>query len=213
MLVAPFTDYAQRVVVIDYGMSNLFSVCNTLQALGCKATVSNKPDDVVGADRVILPGVGAFGVGMQNLRALGMVEALLQVAASGRPLLGICLGMQLLADESFEHGHHIGLGLIPGSVRRMAGEGGLRIPHIGWNTVTFSAKTPLYKGLGRGADFYFVHSFQFDAASAADVTGWCEYGSRFAASVGRGAVMGAQYHPEKSHRAGLTVLRNFLATS
>jgi imidazole glycerol-phosphate synthase subunit HisH len=210
MLVKPIERPAGHVVIIDYGMSNLFSVSNSLRALGCEAAVTNKPEDVLAADRVILPGVGAFGIGMKNLHALGLVEPLREVAKQGRPLLGICLGMQLLADESFEHGHHQGLSIIPGSVRRMQGEGDVRIPHIGWNTVAFSRNSRLYRDMGDRADFYFVHSYHFDVASPEDVNGWCEYGSRFAASVERGSIAGAQCHPEKSHKAGLTILRNFL---
>jgi glutamine amidotransferase len=210
MLVEPIRDYTENVVIIDYGMSNLFSVVNALSALGCEAIVSSRPADVMTADRVILPGVGAFGLGMQSLRNRGLVEALIEVAPMGKPLLGICLGMQLLGTESFEHGHHEGMNLIPGTVRRLPSGQGCRIPHIGWNSVASKADSILHNGIAVPSDFYFVHSFYFDAVLADDVSGWCEYGTMFAASIQRGVIMGVQFHPEKSHRAGLTILKNFL---
>lgn len=210
MIVPPIADYRERVVIIDYGMSNLQSVQNALESLGCRAEITGEPAAVAAADRLILPGVGAFGHGMMHLRQRGLIEPMRQAVASGKPFLGICLGMQLLADESFEHGRNEGLHFIPGSVRRLANHEGLRIPHIGWNSVHQVAGCALYREVKPGADFYFVHSYHFDATEPADVNGWCDYGMRFAASVGRGRVFGVQYHPEKSHRAGLTLLRNFL---
>ena len=210
MIVYPLTNYNENVVIIDYGMSNLQSVKNALESLGCYAVVSGEAAVVETADRLILPGVGAFGHGMKHLRERGLVESMQEFVNSGRPILGICLGMQLLADESFEHGHHEGLHFIPGSVRRLTQVEGLRIPHMGWNNVTLHGECPIYNEVNSGSDFYFVHSYHFIPENESDVSAWCEYGMYFAASVSRGKVFGAQFHPEKSHRAGLTMLRNFL---
>jgi imidazole glycerol-phosphate synthase subunit HisH len=198
-----------RVVVVDYGVSNLFSVCNALESLGAAPLASNRPEDLSAADRVLLPGVGAFGKGMANLRDLGLDRALRDFSQTGKPLLGICLGMQLLADESLEHGRFAGLGLIPGSVVRLAEGPGVRVPHIGWNAVRHQATGWLWNK-GGVADFYFVHSYHFVPADEADAAGWCEHGGRFVAAVARGATVGVQFHPEKSHRAGLETLKSFL---
>lgn len=210
MIVQPIHSYTDRVVVIDYGMSNLQSVCNALNALGCHAEVSSDPDIITSADRIILPGVGAFGRGMSHLREMKLIAPLENSVAQGKPLLGICLGMQLLADESFEHGHHEGLHFIPGSVRRLPASPGIRIPHIGWNGVDHASHSELYREIKNQSDYYFVHSYYFDVVDSRDANGWCDYGGRFAASVGRNKVYGVQFHPEKSHRAGLLLLRNFL---
>jgi len=210
MIVAPLVDYRERVVIVEYGMSNLQSVQNALESLGCSAEITSDPVAIRSADRLILPGVGAFGNAMARLRERGLIEPMRDAVNEGKPFLGICLGMQLLADESFEHGQHEGLHFIPGSVRRLSIGEGLRIPHIGWNSVARSDTCPLYQGVKQESDFYFVHSYYYDAAEVSDVNGWCTYGMKFAASVGRGRVFGVQYHPEKSHRAGLTLLKNFL---
>jgi len=210
MLITPLNAYKERVIIVDYGMSNLFSVKNAFKALGCEATISNNPRELLLADRIILPGVGTFGAGMQSLLKSGMAEVLLLAAARHIPILGICLGMQLLAEVGYENGLHRGLGLIPGDVRKLSGAGDMRIPHVGWNEVQFCGSGSLQKGFGRSADFYFVHSYYFAASCEEDVTGWCEHGERFAVSVQRDAVMGVQFHPEKSHMPGLETLKNFL---
>ena len=208
MLVSPLEKYKENVVVVDYGMSNLSSVCNSLSLLGCEARVSGRPSEIMEADRIILPGVGAFGTGMQNLVESGIADAILDATTRNTPLLGICLGMQLLATEGFEHGAHRGLDLVSGQVLKLSGP--VRIPHVGWNEVELHDDPCLYRDMGKQADFYFVHSYRFEAAHRAEVAGWCEYGECFAASVRHGCVMGVQFHPEKSHRPGLTVLKNFL---
>jgi glutamine amidotransferase len=210
MLVSPLDKYNNRVVIIDYGMSNLFSVRNALKRLGCDAEVVTHPSGILNADRIILPGVGAFASGMNSIKTLGFDEAIHQVVDRERPFLGICLGMQLLATQGFENGFELGLDLIPGDVRRLKGDSKLRIPHIGWNEVNIEPGNSIYKGLGSSADFYFVHSYHFEPTSSQHVTGWCNYSQRFAASIQLGSVMGLQYHPEKSHRAGLETLKNFL---
>jgi imidazole glycerol-phosphate synthase subunit HisH len=200
-----------RIAVIDYGMGNLRSVLNALEAIGAAAELVSTPDAVGGADRLILPGVGAFGDGMRNLRARGFVEAMPDLLEGGRPLLGICLGMQMLASSSEEHGDHDGLGLVPGTVRRLSPGDGLRVPHVGWNAVRPHGTSGLL-GAGPGEQtFYFVHSYHFVADRPQYVTGVAEYGSDVAAVVERGRVMGAQFHPEKSQRDGLALLRRFVA--
>jgi imidazole glycerol-phosphate synthase subunit HisH len=192
-------------------MGNLRSVLNALEAIGVDAYLAPSPEAVADAERLILPGVGAFGDGMRNLRERGFVDAMPDLLDGGRPLLGICLGMQMLASVSEEHGEHEGLGLVPGTVRRLEPGGGLRVPHVGWNAVHPRGGTTL---LGDGPDeqtFYFVHSYHFVAEQPGDVTGVADYGTEVAAVVERGTVMGAQFHPEKSQRDGLALLRRFAA--
>jgi glutamine amidotransferase len=200
------------IAVIDYGMGNLRSVLNALEAIDADARLVATPEAAAEGDRLILPGVGAFGDGMRNLRERGFVEALPDLLAGGRPLLGLCLGMQMLADASEEHGEHEGLGLVPGVVRRLRPPDGLRVPHVGWNSVQARNGSTL---LGDDGDaeqtFYFVHSYHFIAERPEDVTGVSDYGAEVTAVVERGSVMGTQFHPEKSQRDGLALLRRFAA--
>jgi glutamine amidotransferase len=201
-----------RVAIVDYGMGNLGSVCRALEKLGARATVAGTPAALAEADRVVLPGVGSFADGMARLREGGWVDALRAQAQAGTPMLGICLGMQLLATTGTEFGTHAGLDLVPGTVSRLDELGcGERIPHVGWNDIRLApAPGELFAGIPDGADFYFVHSFAFAPATAADVCARVEYGIEFAAAVRRDNVFGTQFHPEKSSRAGARVLRNFL---
>jgi len=197
--------------VIDYGMGNIGSVLNALAAIEVDAGVAATPIELEDATGIILPGVGAFGDAMKNLSRAGFVDAL-PTLIERRPLLGICLGMQLLATEGNEHGLHRGLDFIPGRVDILPlgqDHAALRIPHIGWNDVTFTRQNGLFNALGERQAFYFVHSYHFDPADRAAVTGWCEYGASFAACVERGLVSGVQFHPEKSHKTGLALLRNW----
>lgn len=199
------------VVVVNYGMGNLRSVVNAFAAVGCDARVSTDPHDLDRAGSVVLPGVGAFGDGMSNLRDGGWVEPLTAAAERGAPVLGICLGMQLLATTSTEHGAYRGLGWIPGQVTRLAStDPAIRIPHIGWNDVTLVSPCSILDGLGTTPSFYFVHSFALEAG-APGVRAVCDHGVSFAAVVQRDRIFGVQFHPEKSHRAGLALLRNFAA--
>jgi glutamine amidotransferase len=201
------------VSIIDYGMGNLRSVLNAFEFIGCKAAVARDPGELAQSSRIVLPGVGAFGDGMSNLREGGWVRALEEyVRVQGKPFLGLCLGMQVLATTGTEHGVHAGLGWIPGVVERLPTSQDLsvRIPHIGWNTVTCARTNGMYEGIGDSADFYFVHSFALGADDRTVVNGYCVHGEQFAASVQMGNVWATQYHPEKSHKAGLRVLRNFL---
>jgi imidazole glycerol-phosphate synthase subunit HisH len=194
-------------VIVDYGVGNLRSVQKALERVGAEAVVSGDPGSLDAARGVILPGVGAFGDGMAQLRARGLVEPVLRQVEVGKPLLGICLGMQLLFEESEEMGRHTGLGLLPGRVVRFA-EGDLKVPHIGWNQLQVR-QDPLLAGFANGSYAYFVHSYYVAPAEAEDVLATTEYGLQFAAVVGRDQVWGAQFHPEKSQEVGLRLLQNF----
>lgn len=198
--------------IIDYGMGNLRSVLNAIRALGYTADIIDKPEKTVTMDRIILPGVGAFGEGMKNLRNYGWIEIIRnEVIKKGKPLLGICLGMQLLASKGTEYGLNDGLNLIPGIVRLMESEHpDFRLPHIGWNDVNFLGNSKLYDGLSECRDFYFVHSYVFVPEEKSVVTGVCNYYIDFVASIEKDNIFGVQYHPEKSHKTGLKVLVNFL---
>jgi glutamine amidotransferase len=194
------------IAIADYGMGNRRSVEKALEHVGAESVITADPAAIRAADAVILPGVGAFPEAMRNLERTGLGEVLIERAASGVPLLGICLGMQLLFESSAEHEGAAGLGILPGAVTRLDGP---RLPHIGWNLVTFERDSALTEGLGEAAAFYHVHSFACRPADATDVVGSSEYGERFASIVERGNVMAAQFHPEKSSRDGLRMLRNF----
>ncbi len=202
------------IVVLDYGMGNLRSVLNALQAVGAEARLGTGPADVAAAGALVLPGVGAFGEAMQRLAARGLVAALRDaVGAGGTPLLGICLGMQLLATTGTEHGEHEGLGLMAGRVVPFdfpPEHRALRVPHVGWNDVRFRKTDGLHAGMGEAQAFYFTHSYHLRPDDPADVAGVCDYGIDFVASVERGNVSGAQFHPEKSHQMGLRLIRNWL---
>jgi glutamine amidotransferase len=199
-----------RLGVIDYGMGNRRSVEKALEHVGAQVAVANDHDELRGADGLVLPGVGAFPQAMRNLEALGLPGLIRELVAAGVPLLGICLGMQLLFDSSEELGRTAGLGLIPGEVTRLETRG-LRIPHIGWNEVRFERGSPLTADLPEdGAPFYHVHSYAARPGDPETVVGSTEYGERFATIVGREAVFGVQFHPEKSSRHGLRMLDAFV---
>ena len=200
------------IAVIDYGVGNLFSLCRSLEAIGQKAVVTGDPAVLAQADKLILPGVGAFADAAEKLRASGLDAVVCAQAAAGKPLMGICLGMQLLFDESEEYGVHRGLGLIPGRVVAMEGRlpAELKIPHIGWNALRFPAgpRHPLLASVEEGDCVYFVHSF-YAADCDPAVIATAEYGRELTAAVARGNVMGCQFHPEKSGPVGLGILRAF----
>ncbi len=195
--------------IVDYGMGNLRSVERALAAVGGPSRISGDPEVVRKSERLILPGVGAFGDAMQNLKRAGLDDAILEAADGGTPLLGLCLGLQLLFCGSEEFGIHEGLGLIPGSVRRFE-ETGLRVPHVGWNQLQDIRSDPLLANIAEGSYFYFVHSYYVVAENDSDVLCRTEYGRRFCSVARRGNVRGAQFHPEKSQEAGRRLLRNFL---
>jgi glutamine amidotransferase len=195
--------------LIDYGAGNLHSVHNALRAAGAgDVHVTADPDIVAKADRIVLPGVGAFAHCMEALSAIdGMVAAMEQrVRVEGIPFLGICVGMQLLADAGVEHGTTRGLGWIGGTVRAIAPAADLKIPHMGWNDVVPTQGAPLIEA----GEAYFLHSYHFDAADAADVLATTDHGGRLVAAVGRGNIMGVQFHPEKSQAYGINFLKRFL---
>jgi glutamine amidotransferase len=195
--------------VIDYGMGNRRSVQKALEHVGAQAEITGDPERLAAAAGLVLPGVGAFPRAMQNLSTLGLEAPLRAAAAAGTPLLGICLGMQLLFERSPEFGPTAGLGLIAGEVSPLQ-TGGLRVPHIGWNEVRFERRSPLTAALPTGgAPFYHVHSLAVRPSQSADVVASTEYGERFATIVARGAVFGVQFHPEKSSALGLQMLGNF----
>jgi glutamine amidotransferase len=199
------------IAVIDYGMGNRRSVEKALEQAGARASITRDHDELRAADGLVLPGVGAFPLAMRNLRELGLAELIRERAGHGTPLLGICLGMQLLFDGSEELEPTDGLGLLAGDVTRLR-TNGLRIPHIGWNEVDFERPSRLTAGLPeRGCAFYLVHSLVARPAERAEIVGTTEYGERFATLVERGNVLGAQFHPEKSSADGLRLLENFVA--
>ena len=198
------------IALIDYGVGNLFSLRSSFAAIGEEAVVTGDPDVLRSADRLILPGVGAFGDAAAKLRESGMAQLVKELAAEGKPIMGICLGMQLLFDESLEYGRHEGLGLIHGSVRPISEviDPSLKIPHIGWNPLIFKKDSKLFKYIKEGDCVYFVHSFY---ASGCDdsTTSVAEYSAPLTASVESGNVYGCQFHPEKSGTVGLNILRAF----
>jgi glutamine amidotransferase len=201
------------IAIVDYGMGNLKSVANAFEALGRRCVVTADPADLRGADAIVLPGVGAFGDGIANLNAARLAEVLTEeVTAKGKPFLGICLGMQLLATRGEEFGSHTGLGWIGGCVRRLEPrEAHCKVPHMGWNSVRIHHGDPLYEGLGSEPVFYFVHSYHFEAQDKDVVSATCWHGQEVTASLHQRNVFAVQYHPEKSQRAGLKVLENFCA--
>ena len=197
-------------VIIDYGVGNLFSLTSSLKSLGADVVVSGNAEVIRSADKIILPGVGAFGDAAEKLFSSGLAEVVVERANAGIPLLGICLGMQMLFDKSFEYGEHKGLGLIKGEIRPIAEVvGDLKIPHMGWNSLNFTQpKSEIFKYLNEGDFVYFVHSFY--GAKCNDVTATAFYGAPLTAAVGKGNVYGCQFHPEKSGEVGLKILKAFL---
>jgi glutamine amidotransferase len=196
------------IAVIDYGMGNLRSVEKALEKVGADVKVSRDPDDVRRASAMVLPGVGAFGNAMENLGKRGLVDVIKQEAAAGKPFLGICLGLDLLFEESDEHGLHQGLGILPGRVELLPTD--LKIPHIGWNQVGVRKESPLLKGIPDGSYFYFVHSYAVVPARESDILCTTDYGGEFVSAVARDNVAAFQFHPEKSSSLGLSILRNFV---
>lgn len=195
------------IAIIDYSMGNLRNVQKALEYIGQKAIITQEIADVKKADKVILPGVGAFRDAVAELKRLHLGNAFIEAVNEGKSALGICLGMQLLFSRSNEFGDHEGLGLLQGNIIFLRAEG-LKIPHMGWNSVYAKGESPLLKGLN-GEDFYFVHSYAAQDAAADYVSGVCNYKGDFAALVSLGNLHGAQFHPEKSGEAGLALLRNF----
>ncbi len=203
------------VTIIDYEMGNLQSIGNAFRALGCKVQITQRASDLVDAEAIVLPGVGAFRDGMQKLHESGMIHALnKQVIDKKKPFLGICLGMQFLATESHEHGIKKGLDWIPGTVEKISPVDPVyKIPHIGWNDVAVVGENVLFEELRMNPVFYFVHGYHFKTDPVADeyVTSRCWHGTEITASVNRDNIFGVQFHPEKSQATGLKLLRNFIS--
>ncbi len=198
-------------VIIDYGVGNLFSLTCSFKKIGADVTVSDDPEIIRNADRLILPGVGAFEDAAAKLKESGLDKILIEKAESGTPVLGICLGMQLLFERSFEYGEHEGLGLLKGDIVSFKGaiDNSLKIPHIGWNAITKHSDCPIFKYVKNGEHVYFVHSYYApkDVPSAAVTS---DYGIEFAAAVQNNNIFGCQFHPEKSGDVGLNILRAFI---
>jgi glutamine amidotransferase len=198
------------ITIVDYGMGNIGSVCHALDVLGGSHRVSSRKDDLAGAHGIVLPGVGAFGAAMQNLRDLDLVDALTEQVINRRtPFLGICLGMQLMARDSVENGFSTGLGWIDGHVLAIEAHPAHRVPHVGWNGVQIRRSTPLFQRIDGDAHFYFDHSFHLECGDDW-VAASCDYGRPYVAAVQRDNILAVQFHPEKSQRNGLKLLRNFL---
>lgn len=196
-----------KIAIIDYGMGNLHSVSKAVLRLGAEAVVTAAEEEILGADGIILPGVGAFGDAMELIRSAGLDRTVERAAASGRPLLGICLGMQLLFTDSDEHGFHKGLNLLPGRVERFKGT--FKVPHMGWNRLKKLKADPLMDGVD-GGHAYFVHSYRVIPEDRDVLLATAEYYGEVSAVVGRSNVYGMQFHPEKSGRIGMRLLNNFL---
>ena len=200
------------IAIIDYNMGNLASVKNAFAKLGKETVIESDPAKFQKYDKLVLPGVGAFGDAMQHLKERNMTEAIKEFANSGKPMLGICLGMQLLFESSQEFGNHAGLGLIKGSVVKFESERfeePLKVPHMGWNRM-FTKEHPLFEGLDDEHYLYFVHTYHVTCNDEKDIIGETLYGYKFTSAVAHGNIMGIQPHPEKSHKNGLKILENFI---
>jgi len=200
----------KKVCIIDYGSGNARSVYNIFQSIHPFVKLSCMPDDIEDATHLVLPGVGAFGATMEKLKTLSILGILEKnVLKDKKHFLGICVGMQILAGEGMEHGVYKGLGWIPGTVK-IIDTRGLCLPHVGWNNFKMRRDNALLEGINQGTDFYYVHSYQFEASDTKDVVATCEYGVEFAAIINVENIYGVQFHPEKSQKAGKRLLQNFM---
>lgn len=195
------------IAVIDYGMGNLRSVQKAFEYLGYKAVITQQPSEIQKADKVVLPGVGAFKDAMQTIKQKGIDKVLYDVVEQKKPLLGICLGMQMFFEKSYEYGEHKGLAILQGEIVKLPE--GVKIPHMGWNSLNIKKKNPLFEGLSQEPYVYFVHSYYLEAMEQSDVAATTEYITKVHASVEHGNLFGCQFHPEKSGETGLQILRNF----
>ncbi|MEM9186637.1 MAG: imidazole glycerol phosphate synthase subunit HisH [Planctomycetota bacterium] len=203
--------------IIDYGMGNLRSVQKAFERVGRQAVITSDPQQVAAATRLVLPGVGAYRDAVAALGERGLAEPIKEAIAAGKPLLGICLGLQLLFETSYEDGEHKGLGVLPGKVVKFDLPAELKVPHMGWNQIAFpepqppsaSGRCPLFTGMDEDEHFYFVHSYYVEPGDPTDVATFTDYGRPFCSSVWRGNLFATQFHPEKSQAAGLRLLQNF----
>lgn len=197
------------IAIIDYGAGNLQSVKKALDFIGAESVITDNPETINACDKILLPGVGSFGDAMASMRAKNLVETVKQNALSGKAFLGICLGLQLLFEESEESPNVKGLGIFKGKIRRFPSDMGLKIPHIGWNSLDIKQKDTLFKGIPENSYVYFVHSYYLEAEDLTDVATVTNYGIDFHSAVGKGNIFATQFHPEKSGDVGLQILRNF----
>ena len=198
--------------IVDYGMGNLRSVQKAVEKIGAEAVITSDPSTIAKADRIILPGVGAFRDAIKALHDHNLADPIKEAIAADKPFLGICLGLQLLLEVSYEDGEFAGLSIVPGKVRRFELPAELKIPHMGWNQLQLTdSDNPLFKGISSDAWFYFVHSYYVDPTDEAWVAGRTDYGIQFVSSIRRGNVFATQFHPEKSQTAGLQLLKNFVS--
>jgi glutamine amidotransferase len=197
-----------KIIIIDYGVGNFRNVQKAFQAIGAEAEISDSVEAIRQADALVLPGVGAFGDAIDNLRGRGLDQPVLEAAVAGKPLFGICVGLQLLFEESEEMGRHVGLGLLPGKIVRFPA--GLTVPHMGWNQIEPVRQHPLLNRVGPGDFAYFAHSYHAAPAEPTHVVAYTDYGQKFASIVAKENVWAIQFHPEKSQQVGLQLLRNFV---
>jgi glutamine amidotransferase len=207
----PRTSISPMISIIDYGMANLRSVQKGFEHVGASAHIISKPEEIDRADRLVLPGVGAFADAVATLREKNLVEPILRHIAAGKPLLGICLGLQMLFEVGFEDGEHRGLGILPGRCVRfdVDQKQGLKVPHMGWNQLHFARRSPLSRDLPEGCCVYFVHGYHVEPSDETIIATTTDYGGPFVSSVWRDNVMATQFHPEKSQQVGLQMLQNF----
>ncbi len=198
------------IAIIDYGVGNLRSLANAIEEIGHEPELIDDPEVLLKADRIILPGVGAIEPAMRTLRTNGFVEPIFECAKRGTPILGVCLGMQLLCTSSYENGTHEALDLIDAEILPFDPDVGLKIPHIGWNSISWDQTHPLLDGIAPSSDVYFVHSFHASCQHDSNVLAWTEYGEKFASMLVKDNILGAQFHPEKSQYVGLKILQNFV---
>ncbi len=200
------------IAVIDYDAGNMASVVKAFEYIGEKPVVTRDPKVILSADKCILPGVGAYADAMEKLKAYGLIEVIKEFVASGKPFFGICLGLQLLFDESEEGGEHVkGLSILPGKIKLIPEGKGLKIPHMGWNSLDIKEGTRLFKGIKNGSYVYFVHSYYLEAERESDVAATTDYGVHIHAAVESGNIFACQFHPEKSGDVGLAILKNFVS--
>ncbi len=197
------------IAIIDYGAGNLQSVKKALDFIGAESVITDNPEIINACDKILLPGVGSFGDAMDSMNKKGLVETVKQNALSGKAFLGICLGLQLLFEESEESPNVQGLGIFKGKIRKFPSDMGLKIPHIGWNSLEIKQKDTLFKGIPENSYVYFVHSYYLEAEDLKDVATVTNYGIDFHSAVGKGNIFATQFHPEKSGDVGLQILRNF----